>query len=103
MNLPIEGYLEWIAPYSEQIGVQFRYTVGLMSLYAAFTIGSFLGNSYKLDQINSVILFVLARMLSIEPLNSSEGLNSVGTEVASGRYIPINNLGSQSLLGAIIA
>lgn len=103
MNLPIEGYLEWIAPYSEQIGVPFRYTVGLMSLYAAFTIGSFLGNSYKLDQITSGFLSVLATMLLIEPLNLSEGLNSVGAEVASGRYIPMNNLGSQGLFGAIIA
>lgn len=103
MNLPIEGYLEWIVPYSEQIGVPFRYTVGLMSLYAAFTIGSFLGNSYKLDQITSGFLSVLATMLLIEPLNLSEGLNSVGTEVASGRYIPMNNLGSQGLFGAIIA
>lgn len=103
MNLPIQSYLDWIAPYSEQIGVPFRYTVGLMSVYASFTIGSHLGESYKLDRTVSGILAVLGTMLLITPENISEGLNSVGSEIASGRYIPMQNLGSSGLFGAIIA
>lgn len=103
MNLPIESYMEWIAPYSEQIGVPFRYTVGLMSVYVAFAIGSHLGESYNLSKTMSGILSVLGTMLLIQPINLSEGLNSAGIEVASGRYIPMGNLGSSGLFGAIIA
>jgi PTS system cellobiose-specific IIC component len=102
-NLPIPGYTEWVAPYLNALDVPFRFTVGLMSLYAAFTIGSNLGNSYKLDKITSGFLSMLATVLMIVPINLAEGVNQAGEAVAAGRYLPIAPLGSQGLFGAIVA
>ncbi|XUB58772.1 PTS system, cellobiose-specific IIC component [Enterococcus sp. DIV0724b] len=103
LNLPIPGYSEMIAPYLAALDVPFRFTVGLMSLYAAFTIGSFLGNTYKLDKITSGFLSMLATLLMVMPVNLQEGVDVAGNAVAGGRYIPITPLGSQGLFGAIVA
>lgn len=103
LNLPIPGYSEMIAPYLAALDVPFRFTVGLMSLYAAFTIGSFLGNTYKLDKITSGFLSMLATLLMVMPVNLQEGIDIAGNAVAGGRYIPITPLGSQGLFGAIVA
>lgn len=103
LNLPIPGYSEMIAPYLSALDVPFRFTVGLMSLYAAFTIGSFLGNTYKLDKITSGFLSMLATLLMVMPVNLQEGVDVAGNAVAGGRYIPITPLGSQGLFGAIVA
>lgn len=103
LNLPIPGYSEWVAPYLAALDVPFRFTVGLMSLYAAFTIGANLGGSYKLDKITSGFLAMLATVLMVVPINLAEGVNQAGEAVAAGRYLPIASLGSQGLFGAIIA
>uniref|UniRef100_UPI00403F8FE1 PTS sugar transporter subunit IIC n=1 Tax=Candidatus Enterococcus willemsii TaxID=1857215 RepID=UPI00403F8FE1 len=103
LNLPIPGYSEWVAPYLAALDVPFRFTVGLMSLYASFTIGANLGGSYKLDKITSGFLAMLATVLMVVPINLAEGVNQLGEAVAAGRYLPIASLGSQGLFGAIIA
>jgi PTS system cellobiose-specific IIC component len=103
LNLPIPGYSEMIAPYLQALDVPFRFTVGLMSLYAAFTIGSFLGDSYKLDKTTGGFLSMLATLLMVMPVNLQEGVDTAGKAIDSGRYIPITPLGSQGLFGAIVA
>ena len=103
LNIPIEGYAEMIAPFKEQLNVPFQFTVGLMSLYAASTIGSFLGKSYNLDDTTSGFLSMLATVLLVVPINLSEGVDIVGNEIVSGRYVPMQALGSQGLFGAIVA
>ncbi|OJG19522.1 PTS system, lactose/cellobiose family IIC component [Enterococcus canis] len=103
LNLPIPSYSEWIAPYLPALDVPFRFTVGLMSLYAAFTIGSYLGSSYKLDKTTSGFLAMLATLLMVMPMNLAEGIDTAGNAVAAGRYLPISALGSQGLFGAIVA
>lgn len=103
LNLPVPGYSELIAPYLAALDVPFRFTVGLMSLYAAFTIGSFLGSSYKLDKTTSGFLAMLATLLMVMPMNLAEGIDTAGNAVAAGRYLPIAALGSQGLFGAIVA
>ncbi|OJG72356.1 PTS system, lactose/cellobiose family IIC component [Enterococcus phoeniculicola] len=103
LNLPITGYADFIAPYVTALDVPFRFTVGLMSLYAAFTIGSYLGSSYKLDKTTSGFLSMLATLLMVMPVNLVEGVDAAGNAIAGGRYIPITPLGSQGLFAAIIA
>ncbi len=39
LNLPIDAYMEWIAPFRHILDIPFRFTVGLMALYAAFGVG----------------------------------------------------------------
>lgn len=103
LNIPINGYAEFIAPYSAALDIPFRYTVGIMALYSAFTIGSFLGKSYKLDGITSGFLAMLATILMVVPINLKEGVDTAGKAVTAGRYIPIAPLSSQGLFGAIVA
>lgn len=103
LNLPIPGYSEWVAPYLEALDIPFRFTVGLMSLYASFTIGANLGGSYKLDKVTSGFLSMLATVLMVVPVNLVEGVDAAGESITSGRYLPIDALGSQGLFGAIIA
>lgn len=103
LNIPIPGYAEFVGPYLAALDVPFRFTVGLMSLFAAFTIGSFLGGSYKLDKTTSGFLSMLATLLMVVPINLKEGIDTLGNAVNSGRYLPIAPLGSQGLFGAILA
>lgn len=44
LNLPIDAYMEWIAPFRHILDIPFRFTVGLMALYAAFGVGASLAN-----------------------------------------------------------
>jgi PTS system cellobiose-specific IIC component len=102
LNIPINGYMDFVAPWRDMLDVPFRFTVGLMSLYAAFTIGSFLGKSYKLNDITSGLLAMLATILMIVPVNIKQGITVAGDAV-TGRYIPLSSLSSQGLFGAIIS
>lgn len=102
-NLPIAGYTEFITPFLHIVDVPFRFTVGLMALYAGYTIASSLSIYYKLNQTTGGMLGLLATLLMIMPANLLEGVDKVHGAVAAGRYLPIGQLGSQGLFGAIIA
>ncbi len=103
LNLPIPGYSLMVAPYLVALDVPFRFTVGLMSIYATFTIGSFLGGTYKLDRNTSGFLAMVATLMMSVPINLQEGVDVAGNVVAGGRYLAIAPLGSQGLFGAILA
>lgn len=60
LNLPIDAYMEWIAPFRHILDIPFRFTVGLMALYAAFGVGASLANFYQLNQLSAGLLSVLA-------------------------------------------
>ena len=51
LNVPIEGYNEWVEPYREVLDVPFRFTVGMMALYAALWGGSLIGNLLSAQSI----------------------------------------------------
>ena len=44
-NMPIEAVANFLAPYAEILDVPFRYTVGILALYATFGIASSLAES----------------------------------------------------------
>ncbi|GBU10482.1 PTS system cellobiose-specific IIC component [Erysipelotrichaceae bacterium] len=102
LNLPFPGYNEFIAPYRDILDIPFRYTVGIMSLYASYTIAAHLSKSYKLDMITSGFLGMLAFILLLVPVNLKEGVTTAGLEV-TGRYLPITPMSAQGLFGAILA
>ncbi|MGF2054635.1 PTS sugar transporter subunit IIC [Vagococcus fluvialis] len=100
LNLPITGYEEMIMSFRPILDIPFRFTVGVMALYAAFSIGHFLGESYKLDTLTSGLLSVLGFLIStIVPIQVSEEVDGI---IQSGRYLTIADLSSTSLFGAII-
>lgn len=100
LNVPITGYAEFIAPYKAIIDVPFRFTVGILSLYAAYGMGAALASSYDLDKVGSGFLAVLAFLLStVVPVQVGKSVDGV---IAAGRYINIASLSSSSLFGAIV-
>ncbi len=100
LNVPINGYSEMIAPFRDALDVPFRYTVGIMSLYASFGIASSLAKSYKLDELSSGFLAVVAFLIS-----SAVPVKTAGAEgiIPAGRWLPIGNLSAAGLFGAIVA
>lgn len=100
LNIPVDSIAAFIAPHKAMLDVPFRFTVGIMSLYCAFTIGQHLASTYDLDQRSSGLLAVLAFLIStVVPIQVTESVDGV---INAGRYINIANLGSASLFAAIV-
>lgn len=100
LNFPIEGYTDFIAPYREVLDIPFRFTVGAMGLYASFGVAYALAGHYKVDQLSSGLLAVLAFLLtSVVPVNVTESVDGV---IEAGRWLDISSLSAQSLFGGIV-
>ncbi|EMW6116740.1 PTS sugar transporter subunit IIC [Enterococcus faecium] len=99
LNIPIESVAAVIEPYREILDIPFRYTVGILALYATFGIASSLAKSYRLDSLTAGILALMSFLIVAAP--PTRILEDVG-EITAGRYINIANLGSGSLFGAIV-
>lgn len=100
LNIPVDSIAEMIEPYREILDVPFRYTVGILALYATFGIASSLARSYKLDSLTAGILATMAFLVTAAPpLRVFEDVDGV---IAAGRYINIANLSSSSLFGSIV-
>ncbi|WP_125762437.1 PTS sugar transporter subunit IIC [Companilactobacillus hulinensis] len=99
-NIPIESVANALLPYKEILDIPFRYTVGILALYATFGIASSLAESYKLDKLTNGILAVLAFLVStaapIHVLKDAKGV------IDAGRYINIANLSASSLFASIV-
>ena len=99
LNIPIESIAAVIEPYREILDIPFRYTVGILALYATFGIASSLAKSYRLDSLTAGILALMSFLIvAAPPTRILEDM----VEVTAGRYINIANLGSGSLFGAIV-
>ena len=100
LNFPIESVAAFIEPYREVLDIPFRYTVGLLALYATFGIASSLAKSYKLDSLTAGILATMSFLITAAP--PIRVLESVEGVIDAGRFINVANLGSGSLFGAIV-
>lgn len=100
LNIPIEGYNEWVEPFRDVLDVPFRFTVGMMALYAAFGVGASLATSYQLNQLSAGLLSVIAFLISsVVPVQVNESVKGV---IEAGRYLSIGDLSATSLFGAIV-
>lgn len=100
LNLPINGYEELIVSFRPVLDIPFRFTVGVMALYASFSVGYFLGDSYKVDPLNSGLVSTLGFLISsVVPIQIAQDIDGV---VSAGRYMTIGDLSSTSLFGAIV-
>lgn len=99
LNLPIDGYTEFIAPYTAILDIPFRFTVGILALYATFGIASSLARNYEMNELNAGLLAVMAFLVTaVVPVK----VPAVEGVIAAGRYINIASLSSSSLFGAIL-
>lgn len=101
LNLPFNGYAEFIAPYKAIIDVPFRFTVGILALYATYGMGAALARSYNLDEVGAGMLatvgFLISTVVPVQVTNAVDGV------ISAGRYMNIASLSSSSLFGAIVA
>ncbi|TGD23207.1 PTS sugar transporter subunit IIC [Companilactobacillus suantsaicola] len=99
-NIPIDSVANALAPYKEILDIPFRYTVGILALYATFGIASSLAESYKLDKLTNGVLAVLSFLVSTAtPIHVLENVKGV---IDAGRYINIANLSASSLFASIV-
>ncbi|WP_415859778.1 PTS sugar transporter subunit IIC [Lactococcus laudensis] len=109
LNFPIPAVAEKLTPFLPILDIPYRFTVGILALYATFGIASSLAQSYKLDQLTAGIIAVMSFIVtSIAPArlwaeaSTTNLLTNKPEIVAAGRYLNIANLGAQSLFGAIV-
>lgn len=108
LNLPLPGYSDFIAPYTDMLVIPFRMTVYMMSIYAAFGIGSALGKERGLDPTTAGILALVGFMMTIIPVSGSVidqatyASSGTVTVLAEGWFIPFQYIGSAGLFGAIV-
>ena len=99
-NIPVESVANMLSPYKEILDIPFRYTVGILALYATFGIASSLAESYKLDKLTNGVLAVLAFLVSTAaPIHVTDKVKGV---IDAGRYINIANLRASSLFASIV-
>ena len=98
LNFPIPAVAEKLTPYLPILDIPYRFTVGILALYATFGIASSLAQSYKLDQLTAGIIAVMSFIVtSIKPVRlfAEVAKTNLQTElVAAGRYLKIANLGA---------
>lgn len=100
LNIPIDSVAAKMAPYLPILDIPFRFTVGILALYATFGIAYSLAESYKLDGLTSGMLATMAFIItSVQPVRVMEDVDNV---ITAGRWMNIANLSSASLFGSIV-
>lgn len=100
LNLPIDALADIVAPYQGILDIPFRFTVGILALYATYGIAASLARSYGLDELTSGLLATLGFLITaVEPIQLVENVEGV---IDAGRYMSIGSLSSASLFGSIV-
>ncbi|WP_285119233.1 PTS sugar transporter subunit IIC [Lactococcus petauri] len=100
-NFPIPAVAEWLAPYTANLTIPFRITMGLMAIYASFAMGDSLAKSYDLDGVTGGVLSLAAFLTLTIPLNVDTVLTEAG-EAAIGWVLPMQYLGGAGMFSAIL-
>lgn len=98
VNIPYKPIADLLAPYSETIALPFRMTMGLMTIYATFIMGSDLAKSYKLDQTTGGVLSLGAFFMLQMPVNVT-----TPADAPLGFVLPMGTLGASGMFTGILA
>lgn len=103
LNLPIDAWKDFIAPYAENLKIPMNFTMDFMSIYVCIGIASSLCNDYKIDKASTSVLAVLAFLIAaITPANIDADVASKAGIDVSGTVLPMGNFGASGLFTAII-
>ncbi|BAK21742.1 PTS transporter subunit EIIC [Melissococcus plutonius] len=64
LNLPIDAWKDFIAPFSDSLKIPMNFTMDFMSVYVCIGIASSLCNDYKIDKVSTSVLSVLAFLIA---------------------------------------
>ena len=97
---PIPALEKLVEPHAEKIMIANRMTLGLMAVYAAFSMGYSLAKSYKMDGQAGGLLSLATFLMMTLPLNLDDKLPKSD---AVGYVLPMADLGGSGLFVAIIS
>jgi len=94
------GIFQWINAHILDILFPFRLTMGLVAIFAAYNIGSYLARSYKLDRVTGGTLSLVAFMMTMVP----QVAQTTGDNPESiGWVLRMDRLGGAGLFVSILA
>lgn len=103
LNLPIDAWKDFIAPYADKLTIPMDFTMNFMSVYVCVGVASSLCEVYKIDKISTSVLAVLAFLIaSISPVTIAEDIAKKAGLSVNGTFLPMGNFGSSGLFTAII-
>ena len=84
INLPVESWAEFMAPYAPKLNVLYSMSFGFISLWLAISLGSELAKMYEeLDPVMSSVVVVCCYLITVEPINLETG--ALGTTGLSAK------------------
>jgi len=103
MNFPLDSWKEFIAPYSEAIGLVPKFTSDFMAAFVIIGIASSLAGYYDLDKVTAISLSFVAFLISAVQITtiSSEDAASIGSAL-SGGLMSMGNFGATGLFTAML-
>ncbi|BCA86817.1 permease IIC component [Enterococcus saigonensis] len=103
LNLPIDAWKDFIAPFADKLKVPMNFTMDFMSVYVCIGIASSLCEDYKLDKVSTSVLAVLAFLIAaISPANIDSEIAEKAGLMVSGTVLPMGNFGAGGLFTAIV-
>ncbi|MDR0921586.1 MAG: PTS transporter subunit EIIC [Lactobacillales bacterium] len=103
LNLPIDAWKDFIAPYADKLAIPMRFTMDFMSVYVCIGIASSLSDDYKLDKVSTSVLSVLAFLIAtITPVTIDAQVAEKAKLSVSGVVLPMGNFGAGGLFTAIL-
>lgn len=103
LNLPIDAWKDFIAPYASKLTIPMNFTMDFMSVYVCVGIASSLSDDYKLDKVSTSVLSVLAFLIAtITPTTITPEAAKKIDLTAGGAFLPLGNFGAGGLFTAIL-
>ncbi|TLG75395.1 PTS sugar transporter subunit IIC [Culicoidibacter larvae] len=103
MNLPIDGWKDLIAPYSEALSLVPKFTSDFMALFVVVGVASSLAQYYDLDRVTAISLSIVGFLISAVQVTSisADQAATIGITL-SGGMMSLGNFGATGLFTAMI-
>ena len=88
-NLPVESWAAAMAPYAPVLNTLFQMTFGFLGLWAAMSIGAEMGRYYELDPVMSAVITACCFVLTVAPVDLTNGVLPYGNFGAAGLFTGI--------------
>lgn len=104
LNLPIDAWKEFIAPFASKLTIPMNFTMDFMSIYVCVGVSSSLCDDYKIDKVSTSVLAILAFLIAtVTPVSIDAGVAESAGIAVSGTVLPLGSFGATGLFTAIVA
>lgn len=103
LNLPIDAWKEFIAPYTDMLKIPMTFATDFMSVYVVIGIASSLCEDYKMDKVSTSAIALLGFLIAtITPATIDATAAEQAGITVSGTVLPTGNFGASGLFTAIV-